>query len=158
MSNYVLILVTLILLLISFYKSKQKSIKALKKAWKAFLNLLKPMVTIILFVGILLALFNPETISMLIGKNSGVLGIALAAFVGSITFIPGFIAFQLAAMLLESGAGYAQIATFISTLMMVGVITISIEAKFFNLKMAYKRNLCAFVFAIAIGLIMGEVL
>jgi uncharacterized membrane protein YraQ (UPF0718 family) len=158
MSNYVLILITLVLLLISFSKSKEKTKKALKKAWKAFLNLLKPMVTIILFVGIVLALFNAETISMLIGENSGVFGIGLAALVGSITFIPGFIAFQLAAMLLKAGAGYAQIATFISTLMMVGIITLSLEAKFFNFKMAYKRNICAFIFAVVIGGIMGEVL
>lgn len=40
------------------------------------------MVTIILFVGIVLALFNAETISMLIGENSGVFGIGLAALVG----------------------------------------------------------------------------
>lgn len=158
MSNYVLILVTLVLLLISFYKSKEKSIKALKKAWKSFLNLLKPLVTIILFVGIILSLFDTNTISMLIGEKSGIIGIGIAALVGSITFIPGFIAFQLAAMLLESGAGYAQIATFISTLMMVGVITLSIESNLFTPKLAYKRNICAFIFAITIGLIMGSVL
>lgn len=158
MSNYLLLLVTLVLLLISFYKSKEKSIKALKKGWKSFLNLLNPMITIILFVGIILSLFDAKTISMLIGEKSGIVGIGIAAVVGSITFIPGFVAFQLSAMLLESGAGYAQIATFISTLMMVGVITLSIESKLFTPRLAYKRNICAFVFAVTIGLIMGSVL
>lgn len=38
--------------------------------------------------------------------------------IGSITLIPGFVAVPLAAALLKNGAGYMQIATFVSTLMM----------------------------------------
>ena len=47
-----------------------------------------------------------------------------AAVIGCITLIPGFIAFPLAASLRDAGAGYAQIAIFISTLMMVGIATL----------------------------------
>jgi hypothetical protein len=46
----------------------------------------------------------------------------IAGLVGSITLIPAFVAFPLAAALLHNGAGIMQIAVFVSTLMMVGWI------------------------------------
>ena len=51
----------------------------------------------------------------------------IAAVVGCITLIPGFVAFPLAASLVKAGAGYGQIAMFVSTLMMVGVATFPLE-------------------------------
>ncbi|HEY9061859.1 MAG TPA: hypothetical protein VIO64_15335 [Pseudobacteroides sp.] len=51
---------------------------------------------------------------------------------GSITLIPCFVAFLLAAALLKSGAGFMQIAVFISTLMMVGIVTIPPRNKIFR--------------------------
>jgi uncharacterized membrane protein YraQ (UPF0718 family) len=81
-----------------------------------------------------------------------------ASILGSITLIPGFIAFPLAAALLKSGAGYMQIAAFVSTLMMVGVVTLPMEIKFFGKKAAYLRNGLAFVFSLIVALVMGVVL
>lgn len=59
-------------------------------------------------------------ISNIIGSDSGWLGVILAAIVGAVTLIPGFVAFPTAALLLEGGAGYMQIGAFISTLMILG--------------------------------------
>ena len=77
---------------------------------------------------------------------------------GSVTLIPGFIAFPLAAALLKSGAGYMQIAAFVSTLMMVGIITIPIERKTFGMKAELTRNIAAFVFSLIVAVTMGMVL
>jgi len=51
-----------------------------------------------------------------------------------------------------------QIAAFISTLMMVGVVTMPMEIKFFGKKATYLRNGLAFIFSLIVALVMGVVL
>jgi len=145
-------------LVVSFLKDKKKTKAALMKAWKAFENILPQTLVIFLILGFALAIFSPETIRKLIGEESGYLGALVAAVLGSVTLIPGFIAFPLAAALLKSGAGYMQIAAFVSTLMMVGIITIPIERKTFGMKAALTRNIAAFVFSLIVAVTMGMVL
>lgn len=142
-------------LAVSALKSKEKTLLALKKAWKSIENILPQLLPILLILGILLAVLTPEQISQLIGKESGWLGVIIAAVVGSITLIPGFVAFPLAAALLKSGAGYMQIAAFISTLMMVGIVTLPVEIKYFGRKSTLVRNIAAFFFSLAVALVMG---
>lgn len=153
-----LYVVTGILLFFSFYKDKQKTKKALKKAWKAFENILPEFLVVILLVGLLLAVMNPDVISKIIGAESGWFGVILAAAIGSITLIPGFVAFPTAALLLQGGAGYMQIGAFISTLMMVGVVTMPVEMKYFGKKLTIYRNVLAFIFSFVVAFIIGLVM
>ena len=158
MFNYILYLLAGTLLLLSFLKDRKKTKMALKKAWKAFENILPQFLSILIIIGIMLAILSPETISKLIGQQSGWLGMIISGMIGSITLIPGFVAFPLAAALLKSGAGFMQIAVFISTLMMVGVVTMPLEMKYFGRKSTIMRNSLAFVFSFVIAIIIGVVL
>lgn len=157
MDSYILYSITIILLLISFVKDKKKTKMSLKKAWKSFENILPEFLVVILFVGFLLAVLNAQTISKIIGAESGWFGTIIAAIIGAITLIPGFVAFPTAAMLLENGAGYMQIAAFVSSLMMVGIVTLPVEMKYFGKKLSIFRNLLAFIFAFVVAFIMGLV-
>ena len=157
MSNYILYGITILLLGFSYYKNKKKTKMAIKKAWKAFENILPQFLTVIMFVGVLLAVFNAQFISKIIGNNSGWFGVIIAAVVGSITLIPGFVAFPTAAMLLQNGAGYMQIGAFLSTLMMVGVVTMPVEIKYFGKRLTLLRNLFAFIFSFLVAYIIGKV-
>lgn len=157
MDSYIFYGIAIILLFLSFIKDKKKTKMALQKAWKAFENILPEFLVVILLVGFLLAILNPETISKIIGSESGWFGVILAAIIGSITLIPGFVAFPTAAILLDNGAGYMQIAAFVSTLMMVGVITIPVEIKYFGKKISVLRNVLAFFFSLVVALIIGMV-
>jgi uncharacterized membrane protein YraQ (UPF0718 family) len=147
-----------LLLSVSFFKDRPKTAQALRKAWKSLEGILPQFLGIIVLIGILLAVFDPETIQKLIGSPSGWRGTLLASAIGSITLIPGFIAFPTAAMLLKGGAGYMQIAAFISTLMMVGVVTLPTEISAFNGKVALLRNGLAYVFSLLVALIVGIVM
>ena len=150
-------IITIGLLGISYYKDKMKTKKALKKAWKSFENILPQFLGVIVLVGIMLSVFDAEVISKIIGNESGWYGTLISAVVGSITLIPGFIAFPTASLLLENGAGYVQIGTFVSTLMMVGVITIPIEIEYFGRRLTFGRNILAFIFSLFVGYIIGKV-
>ncbi|WIF94354.1 permease [Caminicella sporogenes] len=155
--NISLYIVTIILLTISYYRDKKKTKKALKKAWKAFENILPQFLGIIVLVGIVLAIFNAEFVSKVIGNKSGFYGVIISAVIGAITLIPGFVAFPTAAMLLKNGAGYMQIGAFISTLMMVGIVTAPVEIKYFGKRITIARNVLAFLFSFLVAYIIGKV-
>lgn len=157
MSTYILYGVTILLLALSFIKDKKKTKMSLKKAWKSFENILPQLLVVVLLVGLMLALLNAEVISKLIGTDSGWFGVLLSAVVGAVTLIPGFVAFPTAAMLLDGGAGYMQIGAFVSTLMMVGIVTMPVEIKYFGKKLTVLRNVLAFGFSFVVAYIIGLV-
>ena len=158
MYTYMLYVAVGCLLGVSYIKDKDKTHRAIKKAWKSFENILPEFLGVLIIIGLMLAILEPKTIYMLIGKESGVMGLTIAAVIGSVTLIPGFVAFPLAASLLNAGAGYAQITMFITTLMMVGIVTLPVEIKFFGKKTAIRRNAFALVFAIIISVIIGGII
>jgi len=146
------------LLLASFVRDNPKTIMALKQSWKSLENILPQFLSIILIIGIALAVLSPQDISRLIGQESGWNGVLVAAIIGSITLIPGFVAFPLTAALLKSGGGIMQIAVFISTLMAVGVVTFPLEIEYFGLKISTLRNALFFFFSFLVAIIMGVIL
>lgn len=145
-------------LAVSFFKDRNKTILALKKAWKSFENILPQFLSILIIIGLVLAILSPETITKLLGTNSGIWGVVAASVIGSITLIPGFVAFPLAAALLKNGAGYMQIAAFVSTLMMVGIVTMPLEIKTFGKRATIIRNAAAFAFSLIAAFVIGMVL
>ena len=142
----------------SFYKNKQKSIKALKVALKGTLNMAPAIGIIIVLVGLLMGFFKPELISKLLGNQSGFIGIAMASVAGAILMIPSLIAFPLTASLVESGASISVAAAFITTLTMIGFVTLPIEIRELGKKLTFLRNGVSFVIAVGIALIMGALL
>jgi uncharacterized membrane protein YraQ (UPF0718 family) len=92
----------------SFYKNKQKSLKALKVALK-----------------------------------------------GAILMIPSLVAFPLTASLVNSGASISVAAAFITTLTMIGFVTLPMEIKELGKRLTLLRNGISFIIAIGIALIMG---
>jgi len=158
MFTYVLYGLTTILLGISFAKDRKKTKQSLEKAWKAFESILPEILSILLLIGIMLAFLDAQTISKLFGKESGALGYLLAATVGSIVLLPGFVAFPLAASLLSAGAGYGQVTMFLTTLMMVGIVTLPLEGQYFGKKTALKRNGFALIYAVCISLVIEAVI
>lgn len=143
------------LMLLSFIKDRKKTKIVLKKAWKSFSNILPQFLCVLLIIGMILSILDKNTISLLLGKESGLLGMTIAAIIGAVTLIPGFVAFPLAASLLKAGAGYGQITMFITTLMMVGIVTMPVEMKYFGRSTTIKRNLFAFLYAVCVSFIIG---
>lgn len=156
--SHILYLLALVGLMVSAYKDRNKTRQALEKAWKSFVNLLPDFAGILALVGLALTVISPEIISQLIGEESGATGLLLASLIGAITLIPGFVAFPLAYSLLQKGAGIMQVAVFVSTLMMVGFVTMPLEKKHFGAKATYLRNGLSYVFSFIVALVMGVVI
>ncbi len=151
-------LFALVSLIVAFFVNKEKTKKSLKKAVGIFINILPMVLGIVMIMGLLMGLVPKEYISKLIGEKSGILGILITAVTGSILHIPSIIAFPLAGGLVERGASVTSVAVFITTLTMIGVVTLPLEIKELGKKMAFLRNGISFVIAIIIGLLIGAVL
>ncbi|MDW7650941.1 MAG: permease [Bacillota bacterium] len=132
-----------------------KTKKSLKIAQKAFLKIFPEFSAILILIAIVLALTPPHVIRSLVGGQSGFIGMMITSFIGSVTLIPGFIAFPLAKSLLDAGAGVTQIIVFISTLMMVGFITAPLEIRYFGKRQTFLRNGIAFLYSFIVALIVG---
>lgn len=142
-------------LIFSFIKSKEKTKKAFIVARKALLKSAPSLLTVIGIVGLTLGILTPEMISSLVGSEAGFTATIVAAVIGAITLIPSLIAFPLAGSIFRSGATITTISAFITTLVMVGIVTTPIEIKTLGKKFAIMRNGLGFIAALVIAGIMG---
>lgn len=157
MYGIVLYSLAVILTISSFVKDPEKTKNALKVALRSFMKVLPAMLGIVGLTGLVLSLIPPEWISTYLGERSGFLGTASAALIGAITLIPGLVALPLAGSIFRQGASALTVATFISTLTMVGIVTLPAEVEQLGKKMAVWRNSLSFVFALLIALILGVI-
>jgi len=147
--------ITGLILLISFIINKQKTIKAIKISFIKFKKIFPTFITMLILVSIILFLFPDEVISNYLGNSSKFISVLLASFIGSITLMPGFVAFPLSGILLTKGVPYMVLSAFTTTLMMVGIITFPLEKEYFGVKVTVIRNIISFFIALIVAVITG---
>ena len=147
-----------ICLITSVIKSKEKSKKAFRVAGKALMKTAPSLLTVLGIVGLTLGILTPETISNLVGAGAGFTATIVAAVLGTITLIPSLVAFPLAGSLLRSGATVMTISAFVTTLVMVGIVTAPMEIKTLGKNFTLLRNGLGFLAALIIAGIMGMIL
>jgi len=152
---FILLLIVSALVLISAIIDRHKTLIGLKKGFMMFMKLFFPFMTVLILVSVFLTLVSKETIVQWLGASSGPGGFIIAALVGAVSLIPGFIAFPLGSILIKMGVSYQVIAVFITTLMMVGIVTLPLEAKYFGWRTALMRNALSFICAVFIGIAIG---
>ncbi|WP_290597938.1 MULTISPECIES: permease [unclassified Archaeoglobus] len=150
--------IAIIILLVAFAKDRKRAVMSLKIAAISFVRLLPMLFVILIVIGLILGFVTSEQITKFVGEQSGVLGVLMVGVVGSILHIPSLLSFPLAASLLEKGASISAVAAFITTLTMIGTVTLPLEIKELGKEMALSRNGLSFIIAIAIALIMGAIL
>ncbi len=149
---------TFLCIIFAFFKDKGKAKKALLISIKSFFKIIPIVFIIIILIGLMLGFISENIISKVVGEKAGFWGILLTALLGSVLHIPSLISFPLAASLLKSGASITSIAAFITTLTMIGIVTLPLEIKEMGKKMALLRNGLSFIIAILIALVMGILL
>lgn len=145
----------LILLLLSFLKSRDKSKKALKIAMFKGLGLAPQLISLVAVIGIIFAFLPPELIREFLGGEFSLIQVGAAALFGALMMIPSLIALPLAGSLIDAGASYTPVAAFITTLTMVGFVTIPVEVKELGKKITIYRNGLALIFAVVIAFMIG---
>jgi uncharacterized membrane protein YraQ (UPF0718 family) len=150
-----LIIISLLSISISVIANRQKTLDGLKRGLMMFLKLLPTLINVLILVSIFLYLIPNEQLVEWMGESSGVKGYFIAGITGSLSLIPGFIAFPLASVLIKSGVSYPVLAMFITTLLMVGFFTLPIEKQYFGWRVSLLRNGLSLVGAVICALLIG---
>jgi uncharacterized membrane protein YraQ (UPF0718 family) len=158
---YWLYAITGLALVVSLIVSREKTLGALKISWRRFTDILPTFLIMLALVSTVLFFIPDTVISEYLGVENEFTGVMLAAILGSVTLMPGFVAYPLAGILLKQGVGYMVLSAFTTTLMMVGVLTYPIERHYFGAKVTIIRNiislLIALIIAIVTGILFGEI-
>jgi len=155
--NVVLFALTLVALGISYWKDRERTRRALQISLRSLLSLTPSLLGMTVVIGLIMALIPPERMVALF-RADGPAGFFLISAVGTIATVPAPVAFSLAGSLHELGAGLGALGAFISTLTMVGIVSIPMEIEFLGRRFALLRETVSFVLAVAIGGLMGVIL
>ncbi|MGD0843776.1 MAG: permease [Geobacteraceae bacterium] len=154
MLSFILLSITLIALMVSFWKDRERTRKALLISYRSFMALVPSLLGMTGLVGLVLALIPPNLLTNLF-KFHGIAGFVLIALVGAIVTMPAPVAFPLAGSLFKLGASLPALAAFITTLTMVGIVTAPMEVAYFGKRFTVVRQSLSFILAILIGVLMG---
>lgn len=144
---------------ISYWLSKEKTNKSLNLAKGMMKNMLSDIVGILLIIGLLVTFIPFDYISaQMAGGVNQIFSVVFFGMLGSVTIIPAFVAFPLVGSFMDAGIDVMSATSFLTTLTMVGVVTIKLEVDEFGKKFAFMRNGLSFLFAILIALMMGVIL
>jgi uncharacterized membrane protein YraQ (UPF0718 family) len=151
----ILYIVTSIAMLVSIIADWRKTIKAIETGIKKMFKIMPKFLQMLIMVAFILYFIPDKVIIKYLGKSAGGVGTLLGLSFGTITMMPGFIAFPLAGILLEKGVSYMNIAAFTTTLMIVGVVTFPIEKEYFGIKVTVLRNIIGFLIAVLVTILVG---
>jgi uncharacterized membrane protein YraQ (UPF0718 family) len=147
--------ITILALVFSFMANRQKTRQALKIAIQKFLSVTPDLFTMIVLVSISLYFLPATVIVKYLGMNNIFQSVIIALVLGSITMMPGFVAFPLCGLLLRQGVPYMVLGIFTTTLMMVGIVTFPLERSYFGTKVTLMRNGMSLIIALLVGLLIG---
>jgi len=153
----VLWIITGVALLASLVADRRKTRLSLLKGLRMFWGVLPLLLGVLAVVSLILAAVTPDMLQQVL-SGPGPLPFFTALGIGSIALIPGFISYPLAGLLRQNGASTPVLAAFITSLMMVGVLTLPVEAKFFGWRVSLLRNGLALAGSILVAAGMAWVL
>lgn len=156
-----LYIVTVVPVAVSFFADREKTKQGIAVGIKKFKTILPKYLKLLILIAVVL-FFAEGLIVRYLGQENAAAGLITALTLGSVTMMPGFIAYPLAGVLVERGVLYMVVAGFVITLQMVGVLTYPVEKAYLGVRGTLIRNGVSFVIAaiisVAIGLAYGEVL
>jgi uncharacterized membrane protein YraQ (UPF0718 family) len=153
--NLVLVLICVLGVGFSWFKSREKTKKALMIAGKQFINVLPFLIAVFTLIGILEVFVPQKTVTALLGSGSGVFALLFAAAIGGIMSGPPAASYPMADFLLKQHASMAAVATFLVAWVAVGTISLPVEIKLLGARFAWTRWALTLVFSIVVGVVIG---
>ncbi len=141
------------LLVFSFYKNRQKTIKALMVAGRVALMVVPVLFFVFMLMGLLEVFVPKEVFASLLGSGHGVLGIFLGELLGVFALIEPAAVFPFAGFLHQSGATYGSVVAFVMSAILIGVVTLPLELQQFGARFTITRNVVALLLIFGLGLV-----
>jgi len=154
-----LYIITALLIAISAVFDRKKTLKGIKTGAKKFMKILPNYLSLLILIAVVL-FYSEQFITKYLGQENTLLGMATGVVLGSVTMMPGFISYPLAGVLVSKGVSYAVVSSFVTTLMMVGVLTYPLEREYMGTRATLIRNsaslFIAVIISIAVAFYYGE--
>jgi uncharacterized membrane protein YraQ (UPF0718 family) len=142
---------------VSGFRDRARTRAALSYATRSGLSLLPALLALTAGVGLTMAVVPASVIAQLFDAH-GAAGFFLLAGLGALLTIPAPMAYPLAGSLHHMGASLPALASFITTLTMVGILTSPLEIKAFGRRFTILRQSLSLALALLIGVLMGALL
>lgn len=142
---------------ISGFRDRTRTRVALLHAARSGLSLLPPLLALTAGVSLAMSVVPAPVIARLFHAH-GVVGFFLLAGLGALLTIPAPMAYPLAGSLYHMGASLSALASFITTLTMVGILSSPLEIKAFGRRFTILRQSFSLLLALLIGALMGVIL
>lgn len=143
--------------ILSLVFDRRKTFRALTLGFKRLLNILPAMLMMVVLTSFLPVEMADTALLRYLENDSQSLSVLLAASLGTVTMLPGFIVFPLCGILLQKGIPYMVLSAFTTTAMMVGIVTYPVEKNYLGRKITILRNLLSFGIALVVALVTGIV-
>lgn len=112
-SKYKWTIIMLLLLITIYFINKNVGINAYDNTISNFKSMLEVLPPILMLIGLLDVWVPKETMIKYMGANSGIKGILIALFLGSLSAGPLYAAFPIAAILIKKEAKFAYVLFFL---------------------------------------------
>jgi len=151
----ILYIITALLLGLSLFANPRKTGRALQVGIRRFMKIVPGFLVMLVLVAVSLYLVPDHLMVRLLARDNIWTAMICATGLGSVSIMPGFIAFPLCGILLGRGALYMVLSAFSTTLMMVGVATFPLEKTYLGARLALWRNAVGLVIAVLVALATG---
>ena len=137
--------------------NKQKLIQAISKATNSIIGVFPYFISIVLLISIL-DVSIPKSFYSHVFTGNSILDLLIGAVIGSISTGNPIMSYIISGELHKQGVSLTAVTAFILSWVTVGIIQLPAESALLGKKFAIYRNVLSFIFAIAIGIIIGAVL
>lgn len=136
---------------------RDRGARALRVSWEYFQELVFILPAVMILMGLFAVWVRREVVVRYLGREAGLGGVLLAILLGALPTGPLYVAFPLAAMLLEKGARVANVMAFLSAWACIKLPQELVELQFLGWKFALLRLVLTVALVIPMAL-LGEAL
>ena len=155
-SLLVIVLLIMSAILLMFFPDKIKPV--VSTAQNYFLEMALVLPAVMILMG-LFAVFVPDkTVTYYLGKASGIKGMLIAVFLGTLPTGPLYIAFPMVSMWLKKGASISNMIVFLSAWACIKIPQEIVELQFLGFKFMLLRLSLTIVFVMIMGVVIERII
>jgi len=150
------IILIIMLTLLSVFPDKKEIV--FSTSWDFFIEMILILPAVMVILGLFAVWVPKDIVVKHLGKASGIKGIFLAIILGALPTGPLYVAFPMAAALLEKGAKISNIIIFLSAWACIKIPQEMVELQFLGVKFMFLRLILTIIFVIIMGLFIEGVM
>lgn len=150
-NRYKLSIIVFIILIIVIILKEDMGIKAFNNTKDSFLQMLSVLPPIMVLLGLMDEWISRESMMKYMGKDSGIMGIAISIFFAAFAAGPMYAAFPFTAVLLKKGVKFTNVIIFMNAWCVIKISTLLFEISSLGYRFTFYRLLIDFVGVIVMG-------